>query len=144
MMMTRAFVLSLLAFTLPGTVFAQAQRPVDLIVTGGRIYTVDVTRPVAEAFAVRGGRFVLVGTTRDAMLLKGPQTQIVDLRGATAYPGFIDAHAHLLGLGLALRSVNLVGSPSYEDIVSRVAARARVTPEGQWVTGNGWDQNRWT
>ena len=77
------------------------------------------------------------------MMLKGPQTQMVDLRGAAAYPGFIDAHAHLLGLGNALRSVNLVGAPSYEEIVSRVVARARITPEGQWVTGNGWDQNRW-
>ena len=141
--MTRTFVLSLLAFALPASVFAQAARPADLIVTGGRIYTVDVTRPVAEAFAVRGGRFVLVGTKRDVMMLKGPQTQMVDLRGAAAYPGFIDAHAHLLGLGNALRSVNLVGSPSYEEIVSRVVARARITPEGQWVTGNGWDQNRW-
>jgi predicted amidohydrolase YtcJ len=143
MMMIRTFVLSLFAFALPGSVFAQAVRPADLIVTGGRIYTVDVTRPVAEAFAVRGGRFVLVGTRRDVMMLKGPQTQMVDLRGAAAYPGFIDAHAHLLGLGNALRSVNLVGAPSYEEIVSRVVARARVTPEGQWVTGNGWDQNRW-
>ncbi len=141
--MTRTFALWLLAFALPGSVFAQAARPADLIVTGGRIYTVDVTRPVAEAFAVRGGRFVLVGTRRDVMMLKGPQTQMVDLRGAVAYPGFIDAHAHLLGLGNALRSVNLVGAPSYEEIVSRVAARARITPEGQWVTGNGWDQNRW-
>jgi predicted amidohydrolase YtcJ len=143
MMMTRTLVLSLLVFTLSSPVFAQAARPADLIVTGGRIYTVDVTRPVAEAFAVRGGRFVLVGTRRDVMMLKGPQTQLVDLRGAAAYPGFIDAHAHLLGLGLALRSVNLVGAPSYEEAVSRVVARARVTPEGQWVTGNGWDQNRW-
>ena len=59
----------------------------------------DVTRPIAEAFAVRGGRFVFVGATRDAMLLKGPATRVLDLHGATAYPGFIDAHAHLLGLG---------------------------------------------
>jgi predicted amidohydrolase YtcJ len=122
---------------------AQTAQPADLIVTGGRIYTVDVTRPIAEAFAVRGGRFVFVGTTRGAMLLKGPSTRVLDLHGAAAYPGFIDAHAHLLGLGQALQSVDLTGTPSYEEIISRVAARAKGAPAGQWIMGNGWDQNRW-
>jgi predicted amidohydrolase YtcJ len=119
-----------------------AQAPADLIVTG-RIYTVDVTRPIVEAFAVRGGRFVFVGTARDAMKLKGPSTRIYDLHGATAYPGFIDAHAHLLGLGQALQSVDLVGVSSYDEVVSRVAARAKSTAPGQWIMGDGWDQNRW-
>ena len=122
---------------------AQATQPADLIVTGGRIYTVDDTRPIAEAFTVKGGKFVFVGSTRDAMMYKGPQTRVLDLHGAAAYPGFIDAHAHLLGLGLALQSVDLGGAPSYEEIVSRVVARAKTTPAGQWITGDGWDQNRW-
>ena len=89
--------------TLPLIATAQTKQPADLIVTGGPIYTVDVTRPIAEAFAVRGGRFVFVGTARDAMTLKGSSTRVLDLHGAPAYPGFIDAHAHLLGLGLVLR-----------------------------------------
>ena len=118
--------------------------PADLIVTGGRIYTVDDTRPIVEAFAVSKGHFVFVGTSRDAMLFKGPSTRVLDVHGATVYPGFIDAHAHMLGLGLALSSVDLVGAPSYEEVVSRVAARAKTMPAGQWITGNGWDQNRWT
>ena len=135
----------LVAATLSATslALAQAKQPADLIVTGGPIYTVDVTRPIAGAFAIRGGRFVFVGTARDAMMFKGPSTRVLDLHGAAAYPGFIDAHAHLLGLGLALQSVDLTGAPTYEEIVSRVAARAKTTPAGQWITGNGWDQNRW-
>ncbi|MBK5187928.1 MAG: amidohydrolase family protein [Gemmatimonadaceae bacterium] len=135
-----------LAASAPRGLAAQAARSApraDLIVTGGRIYTVDATRPMAEAFAVRGGRFVFVGSTRGAMTLKGPATRILDLHGAAAYPGFIDAHAHLLGLGGALRSVDLVGVTSYDEVVSRVVARAKSTPPGQWITGNGWDQNRW-
>ena len=79
---------------------------------------------------MKGGKFVFVGSLRDAMLYKGPQTRMLDLHGATAYPGFIDAHAHLLGLGQALQSVDLGGSPSYEEIVSRVVARAKTTAEG--------------
>ena len=136
--------LALIAGALPFPARAQLAGPADLIVTGGRIYTVDVTRPIVEAFAVRDGRFVFVGTRRGAMTFSGPQTQLFDLRGAVAYPGFIDAHAHLLGLGMTLRSIDLIGSPSYEEVVSRVAARARSTPPGQWIMGNGWDQNRWT
>ena len=122
---------------------AQAPQPADLIVTGGRIYTVDDTRPMVEAFAVRSGKFAFVGSLRDAMLYKGPQTRVLDLHGATAYPGFIDAHAHLLGLGQALQSVDLGGTPSYEEVVSRVVARAKTTAKGQWIMGDGWDQNRW-
>jgi predicted amidohydrolase YtcJ len=133
---------ALAALALPLASSAQGAPPADLIVTGGRIYTVDVTRPIAEAFAVRGGKFVFVGTARGAMSLKGPRTQVVDLRGAAAYPGFIDAHAHLLGLGLALQSVDLDGVSSYEEIVSRVAARAKSAKAGEWVFGHGWDQNR--
>lgn len=143
-MTTLRNIVALCMLASPARAHAQVPQPADLIVTGGRIYTVDVTRPLAEAFAVRGGRFVFVGSTRDAMTFKGPQTQLLDLHGATAYPGFIDAHAHLLGLGLALESVDLVGSPSYEEVISRVAARAKTASAGQWITGNGWDQNRWT
>ena len=143
-MTVRSFaLLAVLAAAAPVSARAQAPKPADLIVTGGRIYTVDDTRPIVEAFAVSKGHFVFVGTTRDAMLFKGPQTRVLDVHGATVYPGFIDAHAHMLGLGLALSSVDLVGAPSYEDVVSRVVARARTVPAGQWITGNGWDQNRW-
>jgi len=124
----------------PLPALAQSPRPADLIVTGGRIYTVDETRPVVEAFAVSKGHFVFAGSARDAMLYKGPATRVLDVHGATVYPGFIDAHAHMLGLGLALSSVDLVGDSSYEEVVSRVAARAKTVPAGQWITGNGWDQ----
>ena len=134
--------LLVLAATAPRAA-AQSPRAADLIVTGGRIYTVDETRPVVDAFAVSKGHFVFAGTARDAMLYKGPSTRVIDVHGATVYPGLIDAHAHMLGLGLALSSVDLVGVTSYQEVVSRVAARAKTTPAGQWVTGNGWDQNRW-
>lgn len=134
---------ALAALALPFAALAQGAQPADLIVTGGRIYTVDATRPIAEAFAVRAGKFTFVGTARDAMSLKGPHTQLVDLHGAAAYPGFIDAHTHLLGLGVALQSVDLVGVTSYEEVVARVVARAKTAKPGEWIFGNGWDQNRW-
>jgi predicted amidohydrolase YtcJ len=117
--------------------------PADLIITGARIYTVDDARPIAEAMAVRGGRVVFVGSLRGAMALRGPKTRTVDYRGRTIVPGITDAHAHMLGLGLALSSVDLVGTRSYDEVIARVVARAKNAPAGSWITGRGWDQNQW-
>jgi predicted amidohydrolase YtcJ len=125
-------------------VIARAQAaPADLIVTNARIYTVDDNRPTAQALAVRGGRILFVGSARGALATRGPQTRVVDAAGATIIPGIADAHVHLLGLGQALRAVDLVGTSSYDEVVSRIAAKSKDLPAGTWITGRGWDQNDW-
>lgn len=120
-----------------------AAQPADLIVTNARIYTVDDSRPVVGALAVRAGRVAFVGDARGAMTLRGAQTRVVDLGGRTIIPGMVDAHGHVSGLGDALANVDLVGSTSVDDVVARVAAKAQGRAAGQWVSGRGWDQNRW-
>ncbi|MGH7699289.1 MAG: amidohydrolase [Gemmatimonadales bacterium] len=120
-----------------------AQQPADLIVTNARIYTADATRPVAEAMAVRAGRILFVGSRRGAETLVGPRTERLDLGGQTVIPGLVDAHAHLLGLGQALRRVSLVGTTSYDEVIARVAERAKSARPGEWIQGRGWDQNDW-
>jgi len=115
----------------------------DLIVTARRIYTVDPDRPTVEAVAVRGGLIAFAGSEREAMALGGPRTRMLRLGEATVIPGIVDAHAHLLGIGLALRNVDLTGARSYDEVVERVAARARSTRPGEWIRGRGWDQNAW-
>ena len=122
---------------------AQQQRPADLIVTNARIYTADQARPRASAMAIRDGRIVFVGNARGAATLAGPRTEQLDLGGKTVIPGMVDAHAHLLGLGRALRRVDLVGTTSYEEVVARAAERARTAQPGEWIQGRGWDQNDW-
>ena len=120
-----------------------AQQPADLVVTNARIYTVDQSRPVVEAMAVRDGRVQFVGSEGGALALRGPRTQVVDLGGRIVIPGMTDAHAHFLGLGEMLRDVNLVGTRSYDEVIARVVERARTTPKGEWIVGRGWDQNDW-
>ena len=115
----------------------------DLIVTNARIYTSDVNRPVAEALAVRGGRIAFVGSNRGALALAGPRTERLDMTGRTVIAGMVDAHAHLLNLGLALRTVDLVGTRSYEEVIARVVERAKTARPGEWIRGRGWDQNDW-
>ncbi|HEY4306281.1 MAG TPA: amidohydrolase [Gemmatimonadaceae bacterium] len=125
-----------------------AQRPAtppsaDLIVTNARIYTVDDSHPFVNALAVRDGRVQFVGSVREAMLLRGASTRVIDATGKTVIPGMTDAHAHLFGLGEFLRSIDLTDTRSFDEIVNRVGAQVRQTPAGQWVVGRGWDQNKW-
>jgi predicted amidohydrolase YtcJ len=124
-------------------VSAQNAAPADLIVTGARVYTVDDDRPIADALAVRGGRVLYVGSERGAMAFKGSATRVVEMAGRTIVPGIVDAHAHLLSLGHALQVVDLVGSKSYDEVVARVAAKAKGAAPGSWIEGHGWDQNAW-
>ena len=97
----------------------------DLIVTNARIYTVDEARPRAAALAVKDGRVAFVGSEREALALRGPSTRLVDAHGNTVIPGMVDAHAHLLGLGLSLEAVKLAGTRSYDEVIRRVVERAR-------------------
>src|SRR5881394_1184328 len=121
----------------------QQPPPADLVVLNARVYTADVNRPVAEAFAVRAGRIAFVGSSRGALALVGPHTERLDLAGRTVIPGMVDAHAHLLGLGQALRTVSLVGTRSYDEVIARVVDRAKTARPGEWIRGRGWDQNDW-
>lgn len=140
--MTRRTILAAALLAIPAALSAQ-ESPADLVVTNARIYTVDDNRPLAEAMAVRDGKIAFVGSERGALTLRGPRTQVIDLQGRTVIPGMTDAHAHLLSLGFTLDDVDLVGSTSYDEVIERVAARARETPAGTWIVGRGWDQNDW-
>jgi predicted amidohydrolase YtcJ len=120
-----------------------AQGTADVILTNGRIYTVDNARPIVSALAARRGRIVFIGSDAEAKALSSPTTQVIDLHGATVVPGIIDAHAHLLGLGDMLRRVNVAGSSSYQEVIDRTKAWAKSVRPGEWILGRGWDQNRW-
>jgi predicted amidohydrolase YtcJ len=132
-----------LAILVLAPVVVEAQGTADLVLTNGRIYTVDNAHPQVSALAIRGGRILFVGSEAEARALAGGATRVIDLRGATVFPGFTDAHAHLLGLGNMLARVNLAGSTSYEDVIARVKAWAKDVKAGEWIQGRGWDQNRW-
>lgn len=115
----------------------------DLIVINARIYTVDDDHPFVQALAVRDGRVQFVGSMREAMLLRGPATRMVDANGQTVIPGMVDAHAHLFGLGEFLHNIDLRSTTSYDQIVTIIAGHVKETPSGRWILGRAWDQNKW-
>ena len=121
---------------------ARAQQA-DLILINGRVYTADAAHPHAQAVAVRGDRIAFVGSTQEALALRGTSTRVIDVSGQMVMPGMNDSHGHLTGLGTALRTVDLVGTRSYDEVIERVRQRAAQLPAGSWVLGRGWDQNDW-
>lgn len=129
------------AAALPGT----AHDP-ELIVFNARVYTVDAAKPKAEAFAIRGARFMAVGTNEEIKALSGRSTQHFDAGQMTIVPGFIDCHNHAEG-NVLLYEV-LVGNPfevefvTIASIVEKLRTRARQTPPGFWVEGYFYDDTK--
>ena len=113
--------------------------PADLVARGGVIHTSDAERPVAEAFAVQGGRFVFVGDSSGIESWIGEATEVIELDGRAAIPGLIDGHLHLeSGLSL-VRGVDLTGIADRGEWTRRIAARAAELGPGAWIVGGRWD-----
>ena len=122
---------------------AQKPRPADLVLTNGRIITLDPEKPEVQALAVRGDRIEALGTSRTISAFIGPATQVVDLGGKLATPGWIDAHLHFPGLGESKLSLDLTKAHSWDDIVALVAAAAAKAKPGEPIIGRGWHQEKW-
>jgi predicted amidohydrolase YtcJ len=113
------------------------------VLTASRIDTMDVAVPRAEAMAFDAGGDILALGDRDALLQRYPGAARIDAGQATVIPGLIDAHGHVLGLGVAHLTANLVGTASKDEVVQRLRDFARELPAGDWLIGGGWDQNDW-
>lgn len=123
---------------------AHAERAADLIVWNGPIYTGAPETPRVEAIAVRNGDVVYSGNRAGVETLRGPNTQIIDLRGAFAFPGFTDAHAHLRGIGERELTLNLEGTESIAALAAAVKARVDALPaNGAVLVGRGWIETHW-
>ena len=111
--------------------------PVDLVLTGGHVHTVDPARPRAEAVAIRGERIVAVGSAADVRPLIGPSTRVIDLRGRLLVPGFQDAHVHPIGAGIDLIECDVRDARGREAVVETVRAYAEAHAALAWVIGSG-------
>ncbi len=115
----------------------------DLVLTNGNVITVDSAYPAAEAIAVTGDRIVAVGDVAEIAAYIGDATEVIDLAGQTAIPGFIEGHGHYTSFGGSLMIMDFRYSNSFSEIVSQVAAVAAETPLGEWIIGRGWHQDKW-
>ncbi len=117
--------------------------PADLVLTNGRIVTVDDALPEAEAMAVVGDRIVALGSTDEISSFIGDGTEVLDLDGRLAIPGFIESHGHFLGIGDANLQLRLMETESWDEIVDMVAAAVAEARPGELVRGRGWHQEKW-
>ncbi len=113
----------------------------DLIIKNATVYTVDSLFSKADAFAVSDGRIVATGSNR-SIEKQYTAKKVIDMKGRFIYPGWIDAHCHFYGYGLSLKTADLTGSASAEEVVQRIKEFCPEA-EGNWITGRGWDQNLW-
>jgi predicted amidohydrolase YtcJ len=121
----------------------QDARVADLVLRGGRVVTVDSARPEAQAIAVAGDRILAVGSNAEIARHIGPSTQVIELNGMLAIPGFIESHGHFTGIGDAKMQLDLMNVRNWDDIVAMVAAAARDIAPNQLIRGRGWHQEKW-
>jgi predicted amidohydrolase YtcJ len=127
----------------PAIIPAQSRPAADLIITNAKIWTVDRSRPTAEAVAVLGDRIAAVGSKQDVDGWRGPKTQVIDANGKLLLPGFNDAHVHFVSGGMQLDSIQLNDATSSQEFARRIGERAKVTAKGEWIQGGNWDETKW-
>lgn len=123
--------------------FAQKKKA-DLILYNGKLYTIDAKFSIASAMAIKDGKILDVGESKD-LLAKYDAAEKLDAKGHAVYPGFIDAHAHFVGYGLGLQNADLVGTASWGEVLQRLQQHVakKAIALGEWIVGRGWDQNDW-
>lgn len=118
---------------------------IDLLLHNGRVYTMDVEQPHAQAIAITGNRIVVVGDDADVTALSSSSRQRVDLEGKAVIPGLIDAHVHFGWHSIAMHGdqVDLDNVPSIAAAVAEISDHTRTIPPGQWIQGGGWNRTIW-
>ncbi len=117
--------------------------PADLVLLGGRIVTVDDAQPEVEALAARGGKIVALGTRAEVEAYLGESTEVLDLEGRLAIPGFIEGHGHFLSLGDSRIQLDLNTPDNWQQIVDLVEQAVAKAEPGEWIRGRGWHQDKW-
>ena len=125
--------------------FKESVLGADLVLVNGKVVTMDDGGTVVEAVAVKDGKVLAVGTTRQVKKLANSGTKIIDLEGRLTLPGFIDTHEHCIRRGLQMDWVNCKSPPmqSIGDVVEALREKANTKEKGEWVIGSWFDESQW-
>ena len=121
----------------------QECKEADLVIFNSEIYTANEGQAKAEALAILDGKFIFVGSNKDSLAYQCGTTEILNLENSFVYPGFIDAHAHLKGIGYREINLNLQGAESLKGMLTQVKIHSNTITEGSWVIGRGWIEKKW-
>lgn len=114
---------------------------IDLIVHNAKIYTVNESFTIAQAMAIDKGKIIAIGAENE-IKNKYLAKEYVDAKKQTVYPGFIDAHCHFFHYAALLQELNLNGTTSFDDMITKIVGYSK-TNTYEWILGTGWDQNDW-
>ena len=123
--------------------FIRKEEQMKTLWHNGIIYTMNKENETAEAVVTENGRIVFVGPKKEADLFHAPFDRMISLEGAVMFPGFVDSHMHLIGLGEKLGRLDLTDMKSKREILAAVKDKLSSLKEGEWLIGEGWDENRW-
>ncbi len=126
-----------------GTACAPKPEPATFVLTNGKLVTMDAAVPQAEALAAHGDKIVAVGTAKEIARYIGPETEVIDLEGKLATPGWIDSHLHFMSVGQSKLSLDLTKVKNWDEIVAMVAEAVKTVAPGEPITGRGWHQEKW-
>lgn len=115
----------------------------NVVIINANIYTVNEDQPTAEAIAITGDKISFVGSNEDGKKWIADSTDVIDLKGKTLTPGFIEGHAHLLGIGKNIINLDLSVTKSYYEVVEMVKEKVDNSKAGEWIIGRGWHQDKW-
>lgn len=115
----------------------------DLVLLNGKITTMDKNLPEAEAIAIEGDTILAVGTNKEIEKLIGDNTEVIELDGKFAMPGFYDSHLHFYSLGALKLKLDLRNAEKFSDIVQMVADEVKKKKPGEWIIGRSWHQEKW-
>jgi predicted amidohydrolase YtcJ len=118
-------------------------QPATLVVTNGKVVTVEPDQPEARAVAVTGDRIVAIGNEAEIQRYVGTGTQVIDAAGQLVIPGFVEGHGHFTGLGEAQLVLKLAAAQTWDEILAMVETAAKSAKPGQWIYGRGWHQEKW-
>lgn len=116
----------------------------DMVILGGNIYTGISAESTAEAVVVVDDKIYFVGDSSDALKHVGERTQTIRLSSYSMYPGFIESHAHFMGIGQGKLNLDLSSVQSYDELIQMAAQAAANLKPGEWILGRGWHQSKWT
>ncbi|MCS7013947.1 MAG: amidohydrolase [Chloroherpetonaceae bacterium] len=114
----------------------------ELVLLNGKIITLEETQPEVEALAAAGDTILALGKNDEIRKFIGARTRVIDLQGKFAMPGFIEGHAHLVGLGQAQTILKLSRVKDWQEVAEMVKAAAEKLPAGTWIIGRGWHQEK--
>ena len=115
----------------------------DVVLTNTTIYTLNKSAPVAKSLAFLDDTLVFVGSNELSKGYQCGEAKIIDLEGSFVYPGFVDSHAHLKGIGNRENSLNLQGINSLKEMLTAVEIYSNGIKPGEWVVGRGWIEKVW-